>query len=187
MLETLLINGALAVLLLATLVYAIKLNRRIGDLRKGRAELDQAVQRFAAASADADRTMARLADLTSGQGRNLQDALKKGGGMVDDLKFLIERADTAADRLESAVAQSRRVPAMTPMPAPAVAAAPAPAMDAMPAATAPKPAPGAPATKRVTTAAPMARSAVAVATEALENPALPEHERRLLNALIGLR
>jgi ABC-type transporter Mla subunit MlaD len=175
MLETLLVNGALAGLLLATLVYAIKLNRRIGDLRRGRAELDQAVQRFAAASADADRTMARLADLTNGQGRNLQDALKKGGGMVDDLKFLIERADTAADRLEAAVTQSRRAQPAGPAPVPVAAMA----------ANFTKPA--APAAKPATTAAPMARSAVTVATEALENPALTEHERRLLNALIGLR
>jgi ABC-type transporter Mla subunit MlaD len=185
MLETLLVNGALAGLLLATLVYAIKLNRRMGDLRRGRAELDQAVQRFAAASADADRTMARLADLTNGQGRNLQEALKKSGGMVDDLKFLIERADTAADRLEAAVAQSRRAQSASPMPAPVAAAATISAMPAAPAANSTRPA--APTAKPVTTGAPMARSAVAVATEVLENTALPEHERRLLNALIGLR
>jgi Domain of unknown function (DUF6468) len=155
MLETLLINGALAVLLLATLVYAVKLNRRIGDLRRNRLDLDQAVQRFAAASADADRTMARLAELANGQGRALQDALKKGGGLVDDLKFLIERADTAADRLESAVAQSRR-PQLS-------SAAPTPA------------------------AAPAAKSNPTVALSADEMATLPENERRLLNALVGLR
>jgi len=159
MLESLLVNGALAGLLVATLVYAIKLNRRIGDLRRGREELDQAVQRFAVAAADADRTMARLADLTNGQGRNLQDALKKGGGMVDDLKFLIERADTAADRLEAAVTQSRRPQAPTAVPT----ATPTPA------------------------AGPAAKPTATVAAAAADTSALPESERRLLNALIGLR
>jgi hypothetical protein len=123
MLETLVINGVLAALLLATLVYAIKLNRRMGDLRRGRAELDQAVQRFAAASADADRTMARLTDLANGQGRMLQESLKKAAALADDLKFLIERADTAADRLEAAITQSRRPQAPAAIPTAATAPA----------------------------------------------------------------
>jgi len=124
MIQTLAINGVLAALLLVTLVYAVKLNRRIGELRRGRAELDQAVQRFAAASADTDRTMVRLAELAAGQGRSLQEALKKGGGLVDDLRFLIERADAAADRLEAAVTQSRRPQTQQPA-TPVAAAAPA--------------------------------------------------------------
>lgn len=134
MIQTLAINGVLAMLLLVTLVYAIKLNRRIGELRRGRAELDQAVQRFAAASADTDRTMVRLAELAAGQGRSLQEALKKGGGLVDDPKFLIERADAAADRLEAAVTQSRRPQAQ---PATPVAAA-APAAKSVKPAISPK-------------------------------------------------
>jgi Domain of unknown function (DUF6468) len=99
--------------------------------------------------------MARLAELANGQGRALQDALKKGGGLVDDLKFLIERADTAADRLESAVAQSRRPhgPGAAPTPA----------------------------------AAPAAKSIPTVTVSAEEMATLPENERRLLNALVGLR
>ncbi|MGE3968126.1 MAG: DUF6468 domain-containing protein [Dongiaceae bacterium] len=107
MLETLLINGALAILLGATLFYAVKLNRRIGELRRSRSELDEAVRRFAGAAADADRTMARLAELTAGQGRALQEAVGKAGALVGDLDFLMERADATADRLEQAIAATR--------------------------------------------------------------------------------
>lgn len=158
MLETLLINGALAVLLLATLFYAVKLNRRIGELRRSRAELDEAVRRFAVAAADADRTMARLAELTTGQGRALQEAVKKAGGLVSDLDFLMERADATADRLEQAIAVTRPKPAMPSAPANAVPAVRA----AAPAGPAKKPAPP-------------------VEAE------LPEAERKLLKALAGLR
>jgi len=155
MLETLLLNGTLAILLGVTLFYAVKLNRRIGELRRGRSELDEAVRRFATAAADADRTMARLAELTSGQGRALQEAVKKAGALVGDLDFLMERADATADRLEQAIAMSRpKAAAPTDIEPKARAAAPV--------AAAKRPAPAA-------------------------EPAMPEAERKLLQALAGLR
>ncbi len=161
MLETLLINGALAILLGATLFYAVKLNRRIGELRRSRSELDEAVQRFAGAAADADRTMARLAELTTGHGRALQEAVGKAGALVGDLDFLMERADATADRLEQAIAATRPK-AAAPTEARPMARAAAPATPVTPVTPAKRPAPAA-------------------------EPALPEAERKLLQALAGLR
>ncbi len=103
-----LFDGGLVLLLGVTLLYVGRLNRRIGELRRERAHFDAAIERFAGAASDTHRAMAELRQIADGEGRILQDQVKKGAGIAEDLEFLIGRATSAADRLEGAIGHSRQ-------------------------------------------------------------------------------
>ncbi|QEX18244.1 hypothetical protein FRZ44_35490 [Hypericibacter terrae] len=103
-----LFDGGLVLLLGVTLLYVGRLNRRIGELRRERAHFDAAIERFAGAAADTHRAMAELRQMADGEGRLLQDQVKKGAGIAEDLEFLIGRATSAADRLEGVIGHSRQ-------------------------------------------------------------------------------
>jgi hypothetical protein len=104
-----LFDGGLTLLLAVTLIYVARLNRRMGVLKRERIEFDAAIERFATAAAETHRAMAALRQIAEGEGRVLQEQVKKGGAIAEDLDFLIGRATSAADRLESVIGQSRHV------------------------------------------------------------------------------
>jgi hypothetical protein len=106
-----LFDGGLVLLLGVTLLYVGRLNRRIGELKRERTHFDAAIERFAGAATETHRAMAELRQIADGEGRILQDQVKKGAGIAEDLEFLIGRATSAADRLEGVIGQSRSVEA----------------------------------------------------------------------------
>ena len=93
----------LAVLLVATIGYAMVLNRKLGNLRRHKEELEGLAATFSQSTARANDSIARLKNSTAG----LQTDTAKAAGLKDDLKFLIDRGTSAADRLEAAVRESR--------------------------------------------------------------------------------
>jgi hypothetical protein len=106
-----LFDGGVALLLAVTLLFVQRLSRRIAELRRERVHFDAAIERFAGATAEAQKAMAELRQLAAGEGRVLQDQVKKGAAIADDLEFLIGRATAAADRLETVIGQSRQAEA----------------------------------------------------------------------------
>jgi hypothetical protein len=104
-----LFDGGLTLLLAVTLIYVARLNRRMGVLKRERVQFDAAIERFATAATETQRAMAELRQVAEGEGRVLQEQVKKGAGIAEDLDFLIWRATSAADRLESVIGQSRQV------------------------------------------------------------------------------
>jgi hypothetical protein len=106
-----LFDGGVALLLAVTLLFVQRLSRRIAELRRERVHFDAAIERFAGATAEAQKAMVELRQLAGGEGRVLQDQVKKGAAIADDLEFLIGRATAAADRLETVIGQSRQAEA----------------------------------------------------------------------------
>jgi hypothetical protein len=106
-----LFDGGVALLLAVTLLFVQRLSRRIAELRRERVHFEAAIERFAGATAEAQKAMAELRQLAAGEGRVLQDQVKKGAAIADDLEFLIGRATAAADRLETVIGQSRQAEA----------------------------------------------------------------------------
>jgi len=104
-----LFDGGVALLLAITLIFVARLSRRIAELRRERVHFDAAIERFAGATVEAQKAMAELRQLAAGEGRVLQDQVKKGAAIADDLEFLIGRATSAADRLETVIGHSRQV------------------------------------------------------------------------------
>ncbi len=93
----------LAVLLVATIGYAMVLNRKLGNLRRHKEELERLAATFSDSTARAKDSIANLKNSTA----DLQADTAKAAGLRDDLKYLIDRGTSAADRLEAAVRESR--------------------------------------------------------------------------------
>ena len=107
----------LIVLLVATLVYVGRLSRRLAELRQDRQSFEALISEFAKATADAQKGVGELRQSAEGIGRDLSQRIERGQEIVgelqrsaDDLKMLINRADIAAGKLETAIGVSRQSP-----------------------------------------------------------------------------
>ena len=100
---SLVIDILVAVLLVVTIGYAVVLNNRLGSLRRDKGELERLVEGFADTTARAE---AGIGDLRA-MADVLQERLKRADSLRDDLVFLMERGNQAADRLEGVVRYAR--------------------------------------------------------------------------------
>jgi Domain of unknown function (DUF6468) len=101
-------------LLIATISYAVMLNNRLTALRKNRDDLAKVIVSFNEATVRAESSIPKLKRAAEEAGTTLQDRVEKAQSLRDDLAFMIERADTMANRLENAVKSARsevRIPA----------------------------------------------------------------------------
>ena len=96
---SLLLDGVVILLLLATIGYAAVLNRRLARLRAAKTEMEKLFKDFGSAAADALEALSSLS--TEGQGRlkDLDRRIEQGRALADDLVFLIERGSKLADGL----------------------------------------------------------------------------------------
>lgn len=136
----LLVDGIVAILLVATIVYAAILNRKLSQLRAARGEMEQLLAGFSQATARAESSLAALREMSSEAGERLQQDIEKGNAVADDLMFLVERAGGLADRLEGFQPAARAKPGAPAAPP----AAPFTAPETLDEAPAPEPGPEAP-------------------------------------------
>jgi hypothetical protein len=96
---SILIDLSVAGLLAVAILYAIRLNRTLESLREGKAELATLIGRFDEAAAHAERSVARLGQSTTDQGKILNAAITEAQALRDELAFMLERGDTVAERI----------------------------------------------------------------------------------------
>lgn len=96
-----------SILLIATISYAWMLNKRLGALRKNRDDLAKTIAAFNEATVRAESSIPKLKKAAEEAGLTLQERVEKAQSLRDDLAFMIERADTMANRLENAVRSAR--------------------------------------------------------------------------------
>lgn len=96
-----------SVLLVATIGYAVMLNTRLTQLRKNRDEMAKIIVSFNEATVRAESSIPKLRKAAEESGSVLQERVEKAQSLRDDLAFMIERADTMANRLENAVRSAR--------------------------------------------------------------------------------
>ncbi|NVK17415.1 MAG: hypothetical protein HWE30_01825 [Methylocystaceae bacterium] len=106
----LILDMLIAILLIATITYAVMLNRRLSELRKDQSELEKLAQSFNDATLRAEESIHKLTGSADEMKRDVQDTLKKAEALRDDLNFLIDRAGTSADKLEEKVRNNRPEP-----------------------------------------------------------------------------
>jgi hypothetical protein len=108
-------------LLAVALPYVLRLERELRALRRDRAALDGSAAGLADATRLAEAAALRLRAGAEAAGRQVAEKLAAAEPLRDDLHYLVERAETIADRLDGLVRAAR---AVTPEPT-APAAAPA--------------------------------------------------------------
>ncbi len=125
MMTTMLLDGLVAVLLLATIAYAWRLDRRLATLKQEKAALGELMADFTQAASKADQGLKALKAAAADMGRDVEGLVAKGQGLRDDLSFLIERGEPLADRLADTV----RARAAAPVPSAPPPSAPQPARE----------------------------------------------------------
>ena len=100
---SLILDILLASLLVVTIGYAIMLNKRLDALRSDKDELRRLAGDFVETTKHAELGIKELRSKTD----ILEEGLKRAESLRDDLVFLIERGNSAADRLEIVVRTSR--------------------------------------------------------------------------------
>ena len=193
----LVLDLVVSVLLVATIGYAIALNSRLGSLRRNRSDLAKTIVSFNEATLRAETAIPKLRRAAEEAGGALQDRVEKAQSLRDDLAFMIERADTMANRLENAVRSARIEVRPQNGPASARPAAEAadsldraPARPAAEAADSMNRAPARPAGSKPTGSKAAQRATVAAAGAASEEVDVDERseaERELLRALQSMR
>jgi len=183
----LLLDGVLALLLLATIFYCFTLNRRLGAIRDAGDQMKNSVGLFSTATEQAKAGIIALKVAAQDDGQKLQDAVNMARVMRDELAFLTESGDALATRLagvrESGQANPRP-PIATTAPARAPALSGAGEGPSIPAAPTPSGREGRDAAE-VNAALEAARAAVAAGEQADEPDS--EAERQLLQALRQVR
>lgn len=101
-------------LLLAAMPFAVKLHRQLGALRKEGAVFEGGAAGLAEATRQAEAASLRLRASAETAGRHVGDKLAGAEALRDDIRYLVERAESLADRLEGLLKQGRTVEAPPP-------------------------------------------------------------------------
>ncbi len=104
---SLILNGIVAALLVATIVYSIRLNSRLEALRKGKEEFGTFIADFNKSVVSAEAALAQLKEASGESGNELKNLVGKAQALSDDLSFLLQRGADMADRLEGASTRNR--------------------------------------------------------------------------------
>jgi len=99
-LTTLLVDGALVLLLAAVLAAGIRINRRFAEMRKGQAELADLVQRLERSTAQAQEAIGQLKAESQSVREDLEAETRKARALIDELTVITEAGDNLAGRLE---------------------------------------------------------------------------------------
>lgn len=94
-------------LLVAALPLVVKLERTLAAVRRDRAVLEGSAGNLTEATRLAEAASIRLRAAAEGGGRQLAEKLAAAEPLRDDLRYLVERAEAMADRLEAAVRTAR--------------------------------------------------------------------------------
>lgn len=94
-------------LLAVAIPFAVRLERGLREIRKDRAAMEASAQGLSEAAGAAEAAILRLRAAAESAGRQVNDRIAAAEPLRDDLRFLVERAEGLADRLESGVRAGR--------------------------------------------------------------------------------
>ncbi len=105
-------------LMVATIVYAVSLNRSISKLRDGKAELATLLANLAESVAHADIAIKGMKAIAGEYDSSLSQRIGTARALVDELNVINETADNLAARIEKAVQGGRSALAPVRVPEP---------------------------------------------------------------------
>lgn len=101
------LDPVLLVVLVATLIYAIKLEKALSQLRKDRLALTASVTGFDVKARDISSAMTALNQRTIELADQIACRIEFGKKLHDDLGYLSDRGDSIANKLEKLIRLSR--------------------------------------------------------------------------------
>ncbi len=94
-------------LLVAVLIYAVKLNRNIGILQQSKAELQTLLTQFVTSTNQAEEALVRIRNRSRDATLSIDEAVLEAKALKADLVDLIERAEHIAHSVDGSPAQGR--------------------------------------------------------------------------------
>ncbi len=116
---SLLVNGLMAGLLLATMIYCLRLNARIKVLQDSKSELARIIREFDESTQRATQSIADIHAATARLSDNIQHKIDKANFLADDLEYMIEKGNKLTGKTDNS-------PVRAPEAAATAAARPAP-------------------------------------------------------------
>ncbi len=104
----LVVDIVICLLLVTTIGYAVALNRKLAVLRSARGEMEKLFADFAAATGQAEGGLQALKQCSSEAGETLAQNVSDACRLADEMAFLVKKGNEIADRLEVAIAASRK-------------------------------------------------------------------------------
>jgi len=101
------LQAVLLLMLALAIPFGWRLERQLSALRRDRPALENGAADFAEATRQAEAALIRLRTTAESAGRNVGEKLAQAEPLRDDLRFLVERAEVLADRLEALVRNTR--------------------------------------------------------------------------------
>lgn len=130
---SLIMNGAIIVLLVATIVFALRLTRNLNAFRQSRGELEKLIAELSQQIDKANVAISGMRVAAKDAGKALQDRIDTARTMSDELQVMTQSGSKIAGRMERQITERPRPAAPAPSsarkPAPRPAAKPAPRRD----------------------------------------------------------
>lgn len=96
------INLIMAGLLLATLIYCLKLNKRIKILQDSKSELARIIREFDESTQRATQNINEIHAATARISENIQHKIDKANYLADDLEMMIDRGNKLTGKADAA-------------------------------------------------------------------------------------
>ncbi|MBJ7418444.1 MAG: hypothetical protein JHC88_23835, partial [Niveispirillum sp.] len=104
---SLLLDVAIVGLLVATIIYALRLNKQLSAVKESRAELEELVKGFAEATAQADSSVKGMRKAAHESGETLSSLINRAQTLKEEMELIVQAADGLANRLEAASGKAR--------------------------------------------------------------------------------
>jgi hypothetical protein len=103
------LNIIIALLLIITIFYCIRLSKRIANFNSSKTELSKFLDEFNKSILRAEKNIVELKNLGNNVDDNIQTQIKKARFLANDLSFLAEKAENVAVTLENKINMSRDI------------------------------------------------------------------------------
>jgi hypothetical protein len=113
---SLIIDFIMAILLLSTIGFAIRLNKRLSTIHDSREKLQKLADDFTSSFAYAENSIVALQKVASDMSHKLEDQSKIAQKLRDELNFLVDRGEVVASTLEDNIRKARNTSVATPKP-----------------------------------------------------------------------
>ena len=104
---TIFFDLAITILLVITIVYAVKLNKKLSVIRDARDGMGDVISEFSGSVDRAEQGLSKISAATAESSEKLKQQIGTADRIADDLALLEKRAELAADRLEGLIAEAR--------------------------------------------------------------------------------
>lgn len=104
---SLVLDILIACLLVAVIIYALRLNKSLSVLQESKSELEKMLNGFTESTEKAELAIQRVKEASTQNRDSLTKLLSEAENLREDLAYMIERGNSLADKLEGGIAQHR--------------------------------------------------------------------------------